>query len=195
MMEACNKFANNPIEFKKQICNFLSVNTITDLLDQIIETPWDIAIWFKILKSNAKRKRRKNEIHIKYNEIKLSCERYFESYKSVTGLDLVYSISCAMCNEFTDRAKYRFSSAIDNIYNNGRFNKEEITKILDSILETIKSAEMPVKCEISEQLINKDPKLAKGIYEKFNDYYSLNFILNDAIFSINKIMEKYHVRS
>lgn len=54
---------------------------------------------------------------------------------------------------------------------------------------------MPVKCEISEQLINKDPKLAKGIYEKINDYYSLNFILNDAILNINEIMEKYHVRS
>ncbi len=156
MMDLCEIHYSSPANFKKEVCRFLTVNTVTDYLDAIAEDPWDWQNYFRILEMPHKgRKKEKNVVKISYTDIMRSCERYLESYQALSGLDFVYGVSCAMCGVMSEEAQIRFESAVSAFFDH--FSREQMQEIRKCLNVIIKDADENSQWWISEILSDLDP--------------------------------------
>lgn len=192
ILDYCTEYRNKE-EFRQRIDNFLKVTEQTILLDGLISEEnrgnWEdwFSVFFESMFSvDAERTERPLSVS-EISALRDSAARYLESYRDVTGLNLVYAMASIISNHYDPAYDGDiFSSALEDISNSFASSKHEIC---DRILHLLKSYQDSISIESSEdagmRLLSAFPEEHKEIYAHLNDPYSLMYILQTATEEIN----------
>ncbi len=192
--EYCKDYTD-PITFRKRIDDFLRISDKSIQLDSIVEnySSWDM--WFDVFHENINNK---GTLTVRgltvegYAALREATARYLESYKNITGLNIIYVLSGALCGRYNlELDTYMMDSCIEDI--NEKY-PDYSTEIIEKLISFIYEHKIQIGETVLQELIGcvtrYNRKLAERLYDLFEDDYSLAIIIANLTSEINKAMEE-----
>ena len=195
ILDYCTEYRSKE-EFRQRIDNFLRVSEQTILLDGLLaaENAGQWRNWFSVFfESMFSVEAERIERPLSVSEISAlrdSAARYLESYRDVTGLNLVYALAGIISNHYDPSYDGEiFSSALEDIANNFSVSKsaicDQVLKLLQSYRDSLSEENVG---DAGLRLLSAFPEECEEIYRCLNDPYSLMYILKAATEEINTAM-------
>ncbi len=201
ILDYCQSY-RDPESFHQRIDDFLRISEQTILLDGLVDEEGirDWHRWFSVFRApgfeSAKHGSGQMIEPDEVSALRDSSARYLESYRDVTGLNLVYALSGVVSNHYDPGYDGKiFSSALEDILTGFSEDRDEI---LDSILEILRIYRYNIREDnaedISLRLLEAFPDRGTAVYKSLEDQYSLRHVLhvisNEILSQIGRISEQ-----
>ena len=181
----------DPESFKKRIDDFLKISDSTILLDSIVDDPDKWEDWFNVFVERDYNEGDIKEIELNisgFESLREATARYIETYENITGLNLIYALSGAVCGRYSiGNDTGFFESCIEDLET--KYNSSK-SAIIERITDFISKHESQISRDVTEDLlgciVKHFPEYADSFYQKYMDSYSLAVIIAVANNQIKK---------
>jgi ATP-dependent DNA helicase RecQ len=198
--ELCRNYdESNPDEssktFKKNLVSYFEINDVTIILQHIADNPDDFPKWFEVF--YKKMRKADNTVHNlgridkeEFIVLKFKLQRFLESYRDNTGLNLISGFLRLVLGEYDDQdGKPRLESALKQI---SQFQKEIQFEILKNLFDARK-LDKEQRNELSNSILNYlSEDFADLIYENLGDSRSLNLLLQKPLAELKQLNEEIY---
>ena len=198
--ELCRDYdESNPVEssktFKKNLVAYFEINDVTIILQHIADNPDDFKKWFEVFYKKM-RKADNTVQHLgridkeEFIILKFKLQRFLESYRDNTGLNLISGFLRLVLGEYDDQdGKTRLESALKQI---NLYEKEIQFEILKNLFEARK-LDKEQRNDLSNSILNcLSEDFADLIYENLGDSRSLNLLLQQTLKKLKQLNEEIY---
>ncbi len=198
--ELCRDYdESNPDEssktFKKNLVAYFEINDVTIILQHIADNPDDFQKWFEVFYKKM-RKADNTVQHLgridkeEFTILKFKLQRFLESYRDNTGLNLISGFLRLVLGEYDDQdGKPRLESALKQI---NLYEKEIQFEILKNLFEARK-LDKEQRNALSNSILNcLSEDFADLIYENLGDSRSLNLLLQKPLAKLKQLNEEIY---
>lgn len=192
--DLCDTYTD-PTSFRRRIDDFLRISDKSVQLDGIVENTKNWKAWFDVFYDSTNDEDGTTHVSMLtkdgFGALRESSSRYLESYKNITGLNIVYVVSGAVCNHYDMVLDTEIMDVcMEDITIKYKDSAAEIVlallKLLHHHIDNIKE---DITDDVGLSILKCFPEMARSIYENLYDQYSLKYLINEANSQINSKME------
>lgn len=194
IMEFCTEYSDKE-SFRQRIDDFLKVTDQTIILDSLLrdsdKRKWQdwISVFYEWKVDDNGQKTQIPLPVLGISSLRDSVARYMESYRDVTGLNLVYALSCVISDHYSSAYEGEIlSSALGDI---PVFFAESKHKICNRILRMLQYYRDNIVDDssiedVAARMLRVFPEENANIHEHLGDSHSLISVLQETINEINE---------